>query len=93
MNETVLLDPTNEAAPVRRASAPALPSMDGLCVALVDIAKPRGAVFLDRLEALLSQRGIDVARFRKPTHAKVAPPDLRRRIAERCRAAVVALAD
>jgi hypothetical protein len=93
VKQTVLLDPTNEAAPVRRQAAPALASLDGQCVALVDIAKPRGAVFLDRLEELLAQRGIQVARFRKPTHAKVAPPDLRRRIAERCRAAVVALAD
>ena len=90
---TELLDPTNEAAPARRQAAPALGSFDGHCVALVDISKPRGAVFLDRLEELLAQRGIEVARFRKPTHAKVAPPDLRRRIAERCRAAVVALAD
>ena len=89
----VLLDPTGARAPVQRTPAPGLATFDGVEVALVDIAKPRGSVFLDRLQELVERRGIGVARFRKPTHARVSPPDLRRRIAQRCRAAVVALAD
>jgi hypothetical protein len=89
----VLLDPTNELQPARREEAAGLASLEGVTVALLDIAKPRGSVFLDRLEQLLRARQVDVARFRKPTHAKIAPPDLRRRITTQCRATVVALAD
>ncbi len=67
--------------------------MNGLTVGLLDISKPRGDVFLDRLEALLRDRGLQVERFRKPTYAKPAPPDLRREIAQRCQVVVEALAD
>jgi hypothetical protein len=34
-----------------------------------------------------------VARFRKPTFAKPAPPDVRREIAARCQVVIEALAD
>lgn len=93
MKITELLDPTSEQQPMQRTQAPAVTSLQDGSVALLDIAKPRGSVFLDRLEELLLERGVSVERFRKPTHAKIAPPDLRREISERCRAAVVALAD
>ena len=89
---TVLLDPTAELEPAGRPAASGLTSLDGP-LALVDISKPRGSVFLDRLQQLLENRGVAVERYRKATHARVAPPDLRRRIVQRCRAAVVALAD
>lgn len=93
MTDTVLLDPTSELQPVARRAAPPVPSLSAATVGLLDIAKPRGAVFLDRLEELLHEREVAVERFRKPTHAKVCPPDLRRRIIQRCSAVVVALAD
>ena len=88
----VLLDPTAELEPAGRPTAAGLASLEGP-VALVDISKPRGSVFLDRLQQLFEDRGVAVERYRKPTHAKVSTPDLRRRIAQRCRATVVALAD
>ena len=45
----VVLDPTSEARPARR-ERPARPrSLEGLTVGLLDISKPRGDVFLDRL--------------------------------------------
>src|SRR5205807_879282 len=59
----------------------------------LDIRKPRGDVFLDELDALLRERGHHVVRTAKPTFTKVAPPDLRREIAERCDAVIEALAD
>ena len=62
-------------------------------MALLDIRKPRGDVFLDELEALLRERGIEVLREAKPTFTKPAPVDLRREIAERCDAVIEALAD
>src|SRR3982750_4801944 len=62
-------------------------------IALVDIRKPRGDVFLDELEALLLDRGHAVERAAKPTFTNPAPADVRREIAERCDAVIEALAD
>ena len=89
----LLLDPTNERAMAQREPAPRPQGLDGLTVGLLDISKPRGDVFLDRLEGLLRERGVQVERFRKPTFAKPAPADLRREIAQRCQVIVEALAD
>jgi hypothetical protein len=89
----VLLDPTSERRPVARQRVDRPPSLEGLTVGLLDISKPRGDVFLDRLEELLTGRGVEVLRFRKPTFTKPAPADLRHEIAVRCDAVVEALAD
>ena len=89
----VLLDPTSGDGPVARPAAPRLPSLDGVTVALLDISKPRGGVFLDRVETLLQQRGATVARYRKRSYARMAPPDLRLEIATHCDAVIEALAD
>ncbi|MDR0359481.1 MAG: hypothetical protein LBJ87_08475 [bacterium] len=90
---TILLDPTNERSPVVREASPRPSSLEGRTVGLLDISKPRGDVFLDRLEELLSARGLEVLRYRKPTFTKPAPADLRQEIATRCEAVVEALAD
>ena len=89
----VLLDPTSETQPTTRARLPRLASLQGRTVGLLDIAKPRGDIFLDRLEERLRERGAQVERFRKPTFTKPAPVDLRQEIATRCDAVVEALAD
>ena len=89
----VLLDPTAETAPARRERVARPESLVGRKVGLLDISKPRGNVFLDRLEALLRERGVEVERFRKPTYTKPAPADLRLEIASRCEAVIEALAD
>ena len=93
MTDQILLDPTNERVPQPRARAPRLARLDGVTVGLLDISKPRGDVFLDRLAALLTRRGVRVERFRKPTFAKVAPADLRYEISVKCDGVVEALAD
>ena len=89
----VYLDPTGERATVARPRAPRLTALAGRTIGLLDISKPRGDIFLDRLQALLEQRGLTVARFRKPTFTKPAPVDLRQQIATRCDAVIEALAD
>jgi hypothetical protein len=89
----VYLDPTGEREVSTRARAARPRTLDGLTVGLLDINKPRGDVFLDRLEALLTTRGLRVARFSKPTFTKPAPLDLRQEIATRCQAVIEALAD
>ena len=89
----VYLDPTSERSPLARTLAARPPSLEGRAVGLLDISKPRGDVFLDRLEALLGERGVRTLRFRKPTFAKVAPVDLRHEIATKCDVVIEALAD
>jgi hypothetical protein len=65
----------------------------GHTIALLDISKPRGNVFLDRIEELLTERGAKVKRFAKPTFTKPAPVDLRHEIATQCTLVIEALAD
>jgi len=90
---TILLDPTSEAIPAERLRAARLPKLAGHTIGLLDIAKARGDVFLDRVESRLVERGARVLRFKKPTFTKPAPIDLRHEIAQQCDAVVEALAD
>ncbi len=90
---TALLDPTSERTTRKRPLSPRLPDPAGGTVALLDISKPRGDVFIERLEELFAQRGVSTRRYRKPTFSKPAPLDLRRKIAAECTAVVEALAD
>jgi hypothetical protein len=89
-----ILDPTDEAAPSGRPLAVNRLSPGVLAtIALLDIRKPRGDVFLDELEQLLGQRGHTVIRTAKPTFTKPAPQDVRAEIAQQCDAVIEALAD
>jgi hypothetical protein len=88
-----LLDPTGERHSIQRPRAARLPALTGNVIGLLDISKPRGDVFLDRLAALLAARGATVRRYTKPTFAKPAPVDIRRAIAQDCHAVIEALAD
>ena len=93
---TTVLDPTGERAALAQAhprrTRPG--TLDGLRIGLLDISKPRGDVFLDRLEQRLVERlGAEVTRYRKPTFTKPAPADLRAEIAEHCHVVIEALAD
>ena len=93
MSELTVLDPTAETTPQRRERVARPESLAGLTVGLLDIAKPRGNVFLDRIDERLRALGADVARYRKPTFSKPAPADLRHEIATQCDAVIEALAD
>jgi hypothetical protein len=88
-----VLDPTGELSPVHRERIPRPASLEGLTVGLLDISKPRGDVFLDRLAERLRERGLVVERFSKPTFTKNAPVDLRHEIAAKCDVVIEALAD
>jgi hypothetical protein len=89
----IYLDPTSERTTITRTLAERPANLDGKVVGLLDIIKPRGDVFLDRLETRLNERGLRTVRFRKPTFTKVAPVDLRHEIATKCDVVVEALAD
>jgi hypothetical protein len=88
-----VLDPTDESSATHREPLSRPAALDGLRVGLLDISKPRGNVFLDRLCELLAERGVAVRRYRKPTYTKPAPVDLRREIAAECDVVIEALAD
>ncbi len=90
---TTLLDPTGERQPTDRPLAGRLNKIEGTNIGLLDISKPRGDVFLNRIQTHLEARGAIVRRYAKPTFAKPAPVDLRARIAEECGAVIEALAD
>lgn len=90
---TYLLDPTGERTPTARVLLARPAGISGRTVGLLDIAKARGDVFLDRLEELLRERGATVLRFAKPTFTKPAPVDLRHEIATKCEVVIEALAD
>ncbi len=90
----VILDPSDEQEPIGRRPADR-PARLGRRIGIVDISKPRGDVFCDQLEHLLTERypDVDVVRLSKPTFTKPAPSDLRKEVAERCDAVIQALAD
>jgi hypothetical protein len=93
MGGLTVLDPTGERQPAARQRSERPSSIEGRRIALLDISKPRGNVFLDRLEELLNQRGAKTERFRKPTFARPAPRDLLREILGKSDLVVEALAD
>jgi hypothetical protein len=71
----VLVNPLDEAARPKGAPAPRLESIAGKTIGLLDISKPGGSVFLDRIEQLLTgrYRVAAVVRVTKPTFTKPAP--------------------
>ena len=93
MSTRTILDPTGERTVAERARLARPVSLDGLTVGLLDISKPRGDVFLDRLAERLAERDLTVARYSKPTFTKNAPVDLRHEIATKCDVVIEALAD
>ena len=91
----VVLDPTGERSPAVRSITARPETLAGKTVGLLDISKPRGDIFLARLEELLTERidGVRVVRYRKPTFTKNAPVDLRHEISVTCDVVIEALAD
>jgi hypothetical protein len=87
------MDPTAESSAASRERLARPDRLEGLTVGLLDISKPRGDVFLDRLESLLSDRGIVVKRYMKPTVAKPAPLPLRQQIVGEVDVVIEGLAD
>ncbi len=73
-----LVHPGNENVPQAAAPPARLESLAGKRIGLLDISKPGGSFFLDRLEKILRERhGVaEVIRARKPTFAKTAPPQV-----------------
>ncbi len=90
---TTLLDPTSEGSPTIRPRLARPKSLDGLIVGIMDISKPRGDVFLDRLDQRLTERGIRVKRYAKPTMTRPAPLPLRQQMGTEIHVMIEGLAD
>jgi hypothetical protein len=71
-----LVNPCNERK-LTGTPAPRLQTLSGKTIALLDISKPGGSIFLDRLQALLVENhGANVIRLMKPTFTKPAPDEV-----------------
>ena len=88
-----LLDPTSELKPSKRVPLKRMSDLQKKTVGLLDISKPKGDIFLDRIAERLHGRGVRVKRFSKPTFTRLAPLGLKNEIAGSCDAVIEALAD
>jgi hypothetical protein len=73
-----IVHPGNESV-TKAATPPArLASLKGKRIGLLDISKPGGSFFLDRLEEILRTKygAGEILRTRKPTFSKNAPPQV-----------------
>jgi len=72
----ILVHPGNESQPQAAPPPARLATLKGKRIGLLDISKPGGSFFLDRLEELLRTKYEvgEVVRARKPTYTKNAPP-------------------
>src|SRR5262249_23690817 len=73
-----IVHPGNENIPKAATPPPRLVSLAGKKIGLLDISKPGGSFFLDRMEELLRTRygAAEVVRTRKPTYTKNAPSQI-----------------
>ena len=78
-----LVSPLDERSREAQPAAPRLDTLEGKGLALLDISKPQGKEFLDRLQHLLEQRyGVaEIVREIKPTYTKPAPGALLEKLA------------
>ena len=90
----VFLDATDEREPVKRQLTQRPGSITGT-IALLDISKRRGDVFLDRVQQRLSERlpDVETRRYMKPTVARPAPAEIKESIMQEAGFVIEALAD
>lgn len=93
MDNRTLLDPTGEHEPPVRKQAARPTSLEGLTVGILDIGKARGDVYLNRLDERLTQSGIKVKRYAKPTPSRLVANDVKQKMLSEVQAAVIGLAD
>ena len=93
---TVLINPLDEGPRPAGAAAKRLDTLTGKTLGLLDISKPGGSFFLDRIESVLKDRfGVArIIRATKPTFTKPAPVELLEKlVGDRAEAVVEGLAD
>ena len=93
MTGFTMRDPTAETTAVQRNRIPPKVDLANATIGLLCISKERSEEFLDSVEAQLSNRGLKVLRYTKPTHTKPAPESVIQDIVEHCDVIVEGLAD
>jgi hypothetical protein len=92
---TKLYDPT--AAPVSSATplTARVADLNGKVIGMLDISKPKGDVFLDRLAERIAVQfqPREIIRRTKPTFARPAPEEVRKELEQKCDLIIEALAD
>ena len=70
-----IVHPGNENIARAAAPPPRLAALQGKRIGLLDISKPGGSFFLDRLEQIFKTKygAAEIIRLRKPTYTKNAP--------------------
>jgi hypothetical protein len=90
---TTILDPTGERSVAARPRLARPENLDGLRIGLIDIGKTKGDIFLGRIEQRLTERGLEVKRYAKPTNTRTAPTPLCQQIATEVDVVIEALSD
>ena len=75
-----LLDPTGELEPIFKKPLEKITATPNVTVGLIDISKAKGDVFLNRIEKLFVQKGVQTKRYKKPTFTRPAPVNLVQKI-------------
>tara|TARA_B100000519_G_scaffold151461_1_gene132398 strand:- start:225 stop:491 length:267 start_codon:yes stop_codon:yes gene_type:complete len=86
-------DPTAELSPILRERLAPSKDLSTATIGLLSISKERSDEFLDSVAKSLSDEGLSVLRFRKPTYTRPAPEAMIQEMVERCDVAIVGLAD
>ena len=94
MNDNLtLLDPTAETLPAKRERLVPPKSLEGMTVGVLDIGKVRGDVFCNEVAHHLSEIGLTVKQYVKPTNTRTVPLNLMQIIATECDVVIEALSD
>ena len=90
-----LYDPTAPPTATRAPLATRVTGLQGKVIGMLDISKPKGIYFLDRLAQGLQQehQPRDIIRVMKPTYARPAPEEVRKTLEQQCDVVIEALAD
>jgi hypothetical protein len=87
------VSPLDDRVTPAKAHAPRPETLEGACVALLDITKAQGDLFLDRVEELLRARGADTWRISKEIFSRPASAEVIEQVAIHGDLAVEGLAD
>ena len=92
---TKLYDPT--ASPVSSTAplASRVADLNGKVIGMLDISKPKGNMFLDRIAQRIQEQyqPAEIIRRMKPTFARPAPEEARKELEQKCDVVIEALAD
>ena len=90
-----LYDPTASPTAQKTSLAPRVADLNGKVIGMLDISKPKGIHFLDRLAERIQTdfQPREIIRVMKPTFQRPAPEEVRKELEQKCDIVIEALAD